>query len=217
MLLDLTLQGKLINLIESFALVIAIWSVSGHSPFILIRLFSLQSLLLALGTALIAHVTGFHHVYFAAGFTFLFKVILIPVVLTYLAKKIEHRSDKDYLNAATSLIVAAFFTMVAFMTSLRLITKSGAFSSPWVLAIAISVMLIGLFIMVNRRNILSQIIGLMFMENGVFLAAIAVTYGMPLLIEFGIFFDVFVAILIMTTLLFKIHASEKGIQMGKST
>jgi len=58
--------------------------------------------------------------------------------------------------------------------------------------------------MVNRKKTLTQIIGLMFVENGVFLAAVAMTYGMPLLVEFGIFFDVFVAILIMGIMLFKI-------------
>jgi hydrogenase-4 component E len=57
---------------------------------------------------------------------------------------------------------------------------------------------------VNRKRTLTQVIGLMFIENGVFLAAVAMTYGMPILIEFGIFFDVFVGLLIMGIMLFKI-------------
>ena len=73
------------------------------------------------------------------------------------------------------------------------------------LAAAIAMFLIGFFMMANRRKALTQVLGLLSLENGVFLAAISLTYGMPLVIEAGIFFDVLVAALLLAILIYRIR------------
>ena len=59
--------------------------------------------------------------------------------------------------------------------------------------------------MISRRKAMTQVIGLLMMENGLFMAAISVTYGMPLIVELGISFDVLVAVLIMGVFAFRIN------------
>jgi len=202
---DVLLETRLINLIYVFALAAVIWAVASSGIPSMIRLFGLQSFLLACGTVLIARVAGEPHLYGAALFTIVFKVVLIPLVLTYIMNRLKIRKEiEDYINIPSSLILCSILTIIAYVVTLRVIHVRATFNVAGVFAVAIAIMLIGFFIMVNRKKTLTQIIGLMFVENGVFLAAVAMTYGMPLLVEFGIFFDVFVAILIMGIMLFKI-------------
>jgi hydrogenase-4 component E len=59
--------------------------------------------------------------------------------------------------------------------------------------------------MIARKQAVSQIVGLLTMENGVFLSGLSITYGMPLIVEVGIFFDIFVAVLILGVFVFRIN------------
>jgi hydrogenase-4 component E len=61
--------------------------------------------------------------------------------------------------------------------------------------------------MITRKKAITQVIGLLVMENGLFMAAISITYGMPLIVELGIFFDVLVAVLIMGVFVFRIQGT----------
>jgi hydrogenase-4 component E len=84
------------------------------------------------------------------------------------------------------------------------------------LAIAITLVLTGFFLMINRRKAISQVIGLLTVENGVMLAAIALTtYGMPLVVEFGIFFDVLVAVMILGILIYRIRETFASMDTSK--
>jgi hydrogenase-4 component E len=84
------------------------------------------------------------------------------------------------------------------------------------LAVAIALVLTGFFLMINRRKAISQVIGLLTVENGVMLAAIALTtYGMPLVVEFGIFFDVLVAVMILGILIYRIRETFASMDTSK--
>ena len=82
-------------------------------------------------------------------------------------------------------------------------------------AAAFAVFLIGFFMMLNRRKALTQVLALLTLENGVFLAAICLTYGMPLIVELGIFFDVLVAVLVLGILVFRIRESFESMDVSK--
>jgi hydrogenase-4 component E len=69
------------------------------------------------------------------------------------------------------------------------------------------VVFIGMFMMISRRKAITQMVGLLMMENGLFLGIISTTYGMPLIVEIGIFFDVFMAVLIMGIFAYRINRS----------
>ncbi len=89
------------------------------------------------------------------------------------------------------------------------------------LAVAISLFLIGFFMMINRRKALTQVLALLSLENGLFLAAISLTYGMPLIVELGVFFDVLVAVLVLGILVYRIreivrvHGCEQDAEIAR--
>jgi hydrogenase-4 component E len=83
------------------------------------------------------------------------------------------------------------------------------------LAVAIALFLIGFFTMINRRKAVTQVMGLLSLENGLVLAAISLTYGMPLIVELGIFFDVLVAVLVLGILVFRIRETFDSTDVSK--
>jgi hydrogenase-4 component E len=83
------------------------------------------------------------------------------------------------------------------------------------LAVAISLFLIGFFMMINRRKALTQVLALLSLENGLFLAAISLTYGMPLIVELGISFDVLVAVMVLGILVYRIRETFESMDVSK--
>ena len=83
------------------------------------------------------------------------------------------------------------------------------------LAVAISLFLIGFFMMINRRKALTQVLALLCLENGLFLAAISLTFGMPLIVEIGIFFDVLVATLLLGILIYRIRETFDSMDVSR--
>ena len=84
------------------------------------------------------------------------------------------------------------------------------------LAIAMTLVLTGFFLMFNRRKALTQVLALLTVENGVMLAAVALTtYGMPLVVEFGIFFDVLVAVMVLGILVYRIRETFDSMDTSK--
>jgi hydrogenase-4 component E len=94
-------------------------------------------------------------------------------------------------------------------------TSSAAALGHNTLPIAISLFLIGFFNVLNRRKALNQVLGLLSMENGLFLAAISLTYGVPLIVEVGIFFDVLVAVMVLGILVYRIGETFDSIDVSK--
>jgi hydrogenase-4 component E len=81
--------------------------------------------------------------------------------------------------------------------------------------VAISVFLIGFFMMLNRRKALTQVLALLTLENGMSLAAICLTYGMPLVVELGVFFDVLVAVMVLAILVYRIRETFESMDVSK--
>ena len=83
------------------------------------------------------------------------------------------------------------------------------------LAVAISLFLMSFFLMMNRRKAVSQVLALLTLENGLSLAAISLTYGMPLIVELGILFDVLIAVILMAILVFRIRETFDSMDVSK--
>jgi hydrogenase-4 component E len=140
-----------------------------------------------------------------AALTCLVKVILIPRLLWAVGSRLpEQRERTPLTNIFVSLLVALGLTAIAFFTALTLVTPGAVLNEP-PLAISVTLILVGLFVLSSRRHVLAQVVGLLTMENGLFSCAIAIVYGMPLLIEFGILFDVLVAVIVLTLLVTMLH------------
>jgi hydrogenase-4 component E len=185
-----------------------------------IRAFGVQSFLLAWIAGTIAYFNHAPHIYIVALLTFVLKALLLPTVLERLVTRIEIRQEiEPFVNVPVSVLLSGLLTLLAYVVAARLQrpeTYAGAaMLGHNTLAVAIALFLIGFFMMVNRRKALTQVLALLCLENGLFLAAISLTYGMPLIVEVGIFFDVLVATLLLAILIYRIRESFDSMDVSR--
>lgn len=161
-----------------------------------VKAYTLNSWLLAALICVIALMKAEVHLYAASGITVLSKGILIPLFLGRIIRKMRVTHEVEpYISNAVSLSISGALVAVVY-TALRDAIFIEGFSRN-ALQISIAVILIGLFIMITRRKAVTQVIGLLFMENGLFLAGFSLTSGMPTVIELGVLFDVLMGVIIL--------------------
>jgi hydrogenase-4 component E len=209
--------NRLITLMAAAILVLQILMVGQRWLVTSIRAFGVQSFLLAMIGATIAHFNHAPHIYIAAALTLVFKAVLLPIMLERLVTKIEIRQEiQPYLNVPISVIISGGLTLLAYAVAESFQRpEEAARLGHNTLAVAISLFLIGFFMMVNRRKALTQVLGLLSLENGLLLAAISLTYGMPLIVEIGIFFDVLVAALLLAILIYRIRETFDSMDVSR--
>ena len=176
-----------------------------------------QSIVLAGVTAIIGYVTGIWEIYIASGLTLVIKSIIIPKVLTYVTRKLEIEfklETNPYVSIRASVIISALLVALSYFLIQQIPFKSDQIVNAY-LPVSMAQFFIGLFVLVNRRTVLSQVVGLLIIENGLFLFAMALTHGVSLLIEVGIFVDILVGILISSVLLFRISRTFDSLDVGK--
>ena len=147
--------------------------------------------------ALVAFLTGHRHIYLAAALTVVIKVIVLPRILRKVIERLNvSRELVMNINIPAGLLICGGLVVVAFFITQPIIPL-GYLLTRDSLALALAIILIGLFTMIARKKAVTQMVGFLVMENGVFLGTTAAAYGMPLIVELGIFFDVLVAGLIV--------------------
>lgn len=168
-----------------------------------IRILALQSFFLGFIAIWMAARTGTSDLYVIAALTILVKGLGIPWVLNYTLKKIDiHRETEKLIGRELSLLAGGALLVVAYVTTSKL-EISGMDVPHGVLAISIAMLLIGLLMMMTHKKAIMQGIGLVVMENGLFLAALLLTYGMPFLVDIGVFLDIFVAVILISMLTYR--------------
>jgi hydrogenase-4 component E len=206
-----------VDILATGILVTAFLIVSSKSLTFYVRLFALQSILLGTLSLVIAVRYGEAHILTATALTFIVKAITIPIVLNKVIDRIRVRKEVDFsINITVSLIICGGIVILANSVAQPIlqVQRAGSLFTTKVLPISIAVMLIGLFIMISRKKAVTQIIGLLTMENGLFLSGLSITHGMPLIVEVGIFFDILVAALIMGLFVFRINKSFETIDIA---
>ena len=163
----------------------------------IIRIFALQSFVLAwMPFFLHAQALSGRDVTLALG-TLVLKAVLVPAVLFWAIRHVSMRSEiKPLIGAGASIICGALVIAGAFWISLSL-KLPGKPLSGLLLPCALATVLLGFLIMVTRTRAVTQVLGYLVMENGIFLFALALFDVMPVLIEMGILLDIFVAVFIM--------------------
>jgi hydrogenase-4 component E len=162
-----------------------------------VDLFAVQSVFLAATAALVAFLTGIHHIYAAALLTVVIKAVVIPRILRQVIERLNvTRELVMNVNVPAGLLICGGLVMLAFYITQPIIPL-GFLLTRDSLAIALAIVLIGFFTMIARKKAVTQVIGFLVMENGLFLGATAAAYGMPLIVELGVFFDVLVGALII--------------------
>jgi len=214
------LGNRIITLMAALVLVLQIAAVGQRWLVSSIRIFAIQSFLLASIAGIIAYFNHAPHIYYAAILTLVFKAALLPWFLERLVRRIGIRQEiEPMINVPLSILTAGCLTLVGYVVAQSFYhPEEGSARAALghnTLAVAIALFLIGFFAMLNRRKALSQVLGLLSLENGLFLAAISLTYGMPLVVEIGIFFDVLVAVMVLGILVFRIRETFDSMDVSK--
>jgi hydrogenase-4 component E len=197
-------SSDLLILCAAGMLVCAYLMVGQKALFTAIRLYGIQSLLLGIIAATIAASETRHELFATAAITVVLKVILIPWFLMRMIDRIGIRREIDpFLSVPASLLVCLGLTVVGYRVSTGFPEGVGGVSHH-LIGVALSMLLIGLFLMVTRKKAITQILALLTVENAVFLVAVGVTSGMPLVVELGIAFDVILAVLMLGILVHRI-------------
>ena len=172
----------------------------------LIHTFAWQGALLCLATILVAIVSGRHHLLISAALTLGLKVIFIPLQLRRLVVRLDIRREVETVgNSSLIMIGAGALVLFSYYVALP-IRELSMLATRNTIAVSLAVILIGMLMIITRRKAVAQVVGFMSMENGLFFAAVVSTYGMPMVVELGIAFDVLVAAILFGVFFFQIRS-----------
>ena len=203
--MNLPVISQIINLLAAILLLLSFAMLTQRRILSLINLFALQGLTLTLSTLVVAFGTGQHHLYYSAALTFALKVLLLPWVLHRLIRKLSAKWDVETLiNIPTTMLIGIALVILAFNVALPISQLAGTIARS-TLGIALSCVLLAFLTMITRSKAVPQVIGFLAMENGLVFAATSATYGMPMVVEFGIALDVMVGMVILGVFIFQIR------------
>ena len=170
----------------------------------LLNIFALHALVLALSVAWQAYIQEAYHLYITAALALVFKAIVIPVSLHRIIKRLGiHREIETVGGVGLTMLAGIGLVALSMVLMLRVTAEADPLTRED-LAFALSVVLLGLLMMVTRRNAVSQVIGFMSIENGLVLAATGAK-GMPLVVEISVAFSILVAFIVIGIFLFRIR------------
>lgn len=181
-----------------------------------VHAFAWQGALVAAVTFVVAAAAGHApHLYFSAALTLLLKALLIPWMLHRLVQRLELERHAESLRRPALVIMAAVALVIfSYWLVLPMVQQEYTFTRN-IVAISLSVVLIGLLMMVFRQQAILQVLGFMSMENGLFLAAVSATGGMPLVVELGVAFDVLVAMVLFGVFFLRIRESIDSLDVDR--
>ncbi len=170
----------------------------------LLHVLALQATLLGLSVAWQAHLQAAPHLYITAAIALLFKAAFIPWALRRMVFRLGiHREIEPVVGIGPTMLAG----MALVALSLEVMLPVTAQADPVArqdIALALSIVLIGLLLMVSRRNAVSQVVGFLAIDNGISLAATG-AQGMPLVVEISVAFSVLVAFIVIGVFLFRIR------------
>jgi hydrogenase-4 component E len=170
----------------------------------LINVFALHALVLAFSVGWQAYVQAAPHLYITALIALVFKAVLIPVALRRIVLRLGiHREIENVVGVGVTMLAGMGLVALSMVVMLRVTAEADPLARED-LAFALSVILLGLLMMVTRRNAVSQVIGFMSLENGLVLAATGAK-GMPLVVEISVAFSVLIAFIVIGIFLFRIR------------
>ena len=178
----------------------------------LLNVFAVHALLLALSVAWQAHIQDAWHLYITAAIALGFKAIAIPLALHRIIVRLGiHREIEKVVEVGPAMLLGIGLVALSMVVMLRVTADADPIARED-LAFALSVVLLGLLMMVTRRNAVSQVVGFMSLENGLVLAATGAK-GMPLVVEISIAFSILIAFIVIGIFLFRIRERFDSVDM----
>jgi hydrogenase-4 component E len=166
-----------------------------------------QSLLIAVAGGVLAVSTGNGDLWVIAGITLVVKAIVLPWVLHRVVQRMNVRREVESVIPLTATLALAIAVVVmSFQLSASLGSVGQAITGN-ALPVGIALTLLGVLVMATQKTALTQMVGLFASENGIFFTAMAVTQGMPLIIEIGVILDVILAALVMAIMVLRVRST----------
>ena len=166
-----------------------------------------QSLLIAIAGAVLATSTGNADLWVIAGVTLVVKTIVLPWVLHWVVQRMDVRREVETVcPVSATLTLAVVVIVISFHLSASLGPVRQAITGN-ALPVGIALTLLGVLAMATQKKALTQMVGLFASENGIFFTAMAVTQGMPLIIEIGVILDVILAALVMAIMVLRVRTT----------
>lgn len=205
-LLDIS---AVILLVATFGLIVS----RGFSNWV--NAYRYQTIVLAGIVALIASISNIWELYIVSALTLGIKAVIIPKILFYVTKKLDSPIKLEidpYVSMKLSVIISALLVAMSYFIFLYLDIKSNEIIQVF-LPISFALFFIGLFVIVSRRKALNQMMGLLTIENGLFLFAVSLTHGFSLIIEIGLMADILLGVIISSILLFRMSRTFDSIDI----
>ena len=198
---------------SSLALLFSLFVLWRRSMQAYISAFAWQSGVLAVVAAIVGYFGRDPALYVVAVILFGVKVLALPALLRNMERRFGgERELKPYVNAATSVLVAALLVIVAYSVTRPLVAAS-ELPTRGGMPLAMGIVFISLFVVVSRKKALSQIVGFLMLENGIALLAILGSYGVPLIVELGVTLDALMGFLVMQVFVYHIHRTFESIDV----
>jgi hydrogenase-4 component E len=210
-----TLFPQLSTLGASLVLLFGIallWRRSLHSYVVA---FQWQSAVLALLFVIVGYFGDDPELYLVAIVLFGLKVLIIPRYLERLQARIGiEREVTPYVNVASSLIIAGLLVLFAYAVT-RPVVSVSTLPTRGGLPLAVGLIFVGLFVIITRKKALTQVVGFLVLENGIALLAVLGSYGIPLIVELGVFLDVLMGFLVMQVLVYQIKTTFDSMDVDR--
>jgi hydrogenase-4 component E len=166
--------------------------------------YALHAFILALAVAWQAWVQAAPHLFITAGIALVFKAIAIPLALHRIVTRLGiHRTVETVIGVGLTMLAGVGLVALSILVILPVTAAAEALARVD-LALALSVVLVGLLMMITRRNAITQVVGFFSMENGLILAA-AGARGMPFVVEISVAFSVLIAFVVFGVFIFRIR------------
>ena len=205
---------RLVDLLTFASLVLALLVVWRQSLTARRRLFLAQSVALALATAAVGVVGGKAELLLVAVAVLVVKAWVIPRVLRGAAAGLPPRPSAVLLRPSLGLLTAGGLVVVAYVVMLP-IAAASRLPTASAIPLAFAIILIGLLVCVTAQRALSQVLGFLVFENGIFLFAVLTTYGVPGIVEAGVLLDVLVVALLLTGVVVQIRQEHDSIDLDR--
>lgn len=184
-----------------------------RSPRAHITAFRQQSVVLAVLFVLVGYATADRELYIVAAALWGLKVVVMPWYLLRLERDVgADRESRPYLNVATSILIAGALVLLAYAATRPLLAISQLPTRDGI-PLAMGLIFLGLLVVVSRKQALAQIVGFLMLENGAALLALLGTFGIPLVVELGVFLDVLLGLLVMQIFVYHIRTTFESIDV----
>ncbi len=206
---------QLLNSLAALLLLLSFAMLAQRRVVTLVNLFALQGGVLCAATLLLAWRTGDGNLYLSAALTFAVKVLVMPWVLHRMIRRLGVYWDTEpLLNIPGTMLVGVLLVVFSFCLA-QPISALASTATRRAVGIAIAVILLAFLTMITRRKAMSQVVGFLSMENGLFFGAMSATYGMPMIVELGVALDVLVAMVVMGVFFFQIREQFDSLDLDR--